>query len=135
MREISRFIYLQDFVHEGTVDKEAFMPPPNPRPYETSVILHRGESIDWTVGWRIGLDRSRPKMLVGSAEFDEVDASVSELEVVCAPSRISRNHANLMGWDEVDKMRRLAQAESIASRSEFAVAASIEHSSKTHDPC
>ena len=126
MREISRFIYLQEFVHEGAVDKEAFMPPPNPRPYETSVILHKGTTIDWAVGWRIGLDRTRPKMLVGAAEFDDADVVVSELEVVCAPSRISRNHANLMGWDEVNKMRRLAQAESIASRSEFVAAAANE---------
>ena len=122
LQQASRYIYVPGFVHDGRVEKEAFMPPESPRPYETSVILHDGESIDWSAGYRIGLARKNPRPLVGSAEFSEMDAALSELEIEPKPSSISPNHANLKGWDETDKLRRIAQAEMISRRSNFMVA-------------
>ena len=98
------------------------MPPENPRPYETSVILHDGGSIDWGAGHRIGLARKNPRPLVGAAEFSEMDVALSELEIEPKPSSISPNHANLKGWDETDKLRRIAQAEMISMRSDFVAA-------------
>lgn len=121
-QQASRFIYVSEFVHDGRVEKEAFMPPENPRPYETSVILHNGDDIDWGVGRRIGLGRKNQRQLVGTAEFSERDAVLSELRIEPAPSSISQNHANLKGWDETDKLRRIAQAEMISMRSDFWVA-------------
>ncbi len=119
LKQASRFIYVPNFVHEGRVDKEAFLPPESRRPYETSVILHDDTGIDWGVGRLIGQCRKIPKQLVGSAEFNEIDAVLSELEIQLAPSSISSRHANLKGWDETDKLRRLFQAEMIAMRSAF----------------
>ena len=118
-QQASRFIYVPSFVHDGRVEKEAFMPPESPRPYETSIVLHDDEGIDWGVGRRIGLGRKNPRALVGSAEFSEMDAVLSELEIEPKPSSISPKHANLMGWDETDKLRRIAQAEMISMRSNF----------------
>ena len=115
----SRFEYVPEFVHDGRVEKEAFMPPEKPRPYETSVIMHDTNGIVWHAGFQIGLGRKNPKPLVGSAEFSEMDATLAELEMVPAPSSISPLHANLVGWDETDKLRRIAQADEISRRSVF----------------
>ncbi len=122
LKQASRFIYVPSFVHGGRVEKEAFMPPESPRPYETSVILHDGGGIDWSVGRRIGFARKNPRPLVGAAEFSKMDAVLSDLEIEPKPSAISPNHANLKGWDETDKLHRIAQADMISMRSDFVAA-------------
>ena len=117
----SRFIYVPEFVHDGVIEKEAFLPPARPRPFETSVIIHDENGPEWNVGKKIGALRTHPVSLVGSAEFTSEMASVANLNVEPHPTAISRNHANLKGWDEVDKLQRLVQAEAIASLSEFCI--------------
>ena len=113
---------MPEYVHDGVIEKEAFLPPPHPRPYETSVIMHGNEGPEWRVGEQIGQSRKRPIPLVGSAEFSGEAIMAASLYMEPQPTTISRNHANLKGWHETDKMTRLMQAETIASLSEFCVA-------------
>lgn len=119
MIEASRFIFKPEFVQDGHVEKEAFMPPPDPTPPETSVIMHTGLPIEWETGYTIGSLRRKPLRLCGSAEFTEFDALMADLHLVPEPSKISANHANLKGWDEMDQLRKIWQADVIASQSRF----------------
>lgn len=115
----SRFIYLSRFVCDGEVDKEAFMPDPKTRPLETSVIMHGDEGPDWGTGITIGRKRKTPMELVGVADTSDVDVQHVGLYIEPQPSTISKNHANIKGWDEEEKLKRLLQAAHLAATCKF----------------
>lgn len=118
MIEASRYIFRTEYVRaDGTVLKEAFLPPGMPRPFEPSVNLHTGKPIEWSVGRDIG--NRRNKTLIGSAEFTDGDTVEASLSLSAAPSLENPNHAVIIGWDEIDDLHRREQADMLAERAFF----------------
>lgn len=118
--DVSRFIYIPEFVVGGVVGKEAFLPSLKKRPLETSVSFHPGCSIDWKSAFKIGAKRHPPQDLVGSAECDQSDVAIAMgLYYDDDGKGPYPKHANILGWDEVAEIRRYEQAEALARDAVF----------------
>ena len=85
------------------VRRDAFLPRGNP--LEVSVILHDDPVADWP--WSVGMKMAascRPdasgarRKLHGMADVSELDVGMAKLRLSPQPSRISRRHANIIGW-------------------------------------
>lgn len=85
------------------VRRDVFLPRGNP--LEVSVILHDDPISDlpWSVGMKMAA-ACRPdasgarRKLHGVADVSDVDVGTAKLWLSPQPSRISRHHANIIGW-------------------------------------
>ena len=104
------------------VRRDAFLPRGNP--LETSVILHDDPVADlpWTIGQKMAAackpDASGARrQLHGIADVSDADVVTAKLQLSPQPSKISKRHANIVGWS----LERVKQQDAALTLAESAV--------------
>jgi hypothetical protein len=104
------------------VRRDAFLPRGNP--LETSVILHDDPVADlpWTIGQKMAAackpDASGARrQLHGVADVSDMDVVTAKLQLSPQPSKISKRHANIVGWSS----ERVKQQDAALTLAEAAV--------------
>ena len=104
------------------VRRDAFLPRGNP--LETSVILHDDPVADfpWTIGQKMAAackpDASGARrQLHGIADVSDADVVTAKLQLSPQPSKISKRHANIVGWS----LDRVKQQDAALTLAELAV--------------
>lgn len=121
--KVSRCVMLEEWDDDEFQKAEGcmFMPDPVKDRFETSVIMHAGqtnEELD-AVGQYIHDHRPTHPEFIGRAICSLKDIeSIDALKVEHRPGKCSRFHANIIGWGN-DEAQRLLQAEKIARVAEF----------------
>lgn len=98
-----------------------FMPDPVKGRYETSVIMHAGQTDEElnSAGQYIHDHRSTHPEFIGRAVCTVGNVeSINALKVEPKPGKISDYHANIIGWGN-EESQRMLEAELIANKSEF----------------
>ena len=110
------------------VRRDVFLP--RGVPLETSVILHdRANQADvpWTVGEKLAVGakpdaQGNRRALRGCADLSEVAVSKARLTLKPQPSKISKRHANIIGWTS-EKIEQQDAAQTLAENADVYVVA------------
>ena len=105
-----------------TVRRDAFLP--RGTPLETSVIMHDDLNSDlpWTIGRKMAASCRPDQSGVGRrlhaiADVSDSDIAFARLQLMPQPSKISKRHANIVGWS----LERVKQQDAALTLAEAAV--------------
>ena len=109
------------------VRRDAFLP--RGVPLETSVILHdraNRADIPWTVGEKLAAGakpdaNGNRRTLRGCADLSDTAVAKARLTLKPQPSKISKRHANIIGWTN-EKVEQQDAAQTLAENADVYVA-------------
>lgn len=121
---LARFVMRESWVrHDGTVKKDAFMPPPKSLELSVSRHMGRAEAELWARGAAVAAASER--RLVGRADIGAgAVRAVEPLVAVEAPLSDDTGHAHIVGWPPMaQKSAQMMLATRLAAVAQFVRAA------------
>lgn len=117
------------------VRRDAFLP--RGVPFETSVILHdRANRVDipWAVGEKLAAGakpdaKGNRRTLRGCADLSDATVDKARLTLKPQPSKISKRHANIIGWTN-EKVEQQDAAQTLAENADVYVVADMQEAAR-----
>ena len=117
------------------VRRDAFLP--RGVPLETSVILHdraNRADIPWAVGEKLAAGakpdaKGNRRTLRGCADLSDATVAKARLTLKPQPSKISKRHANIIGWTN-EKVEQQDAAQTLAENADVYVVADMQEAAR-----